>query len=145
MEKFEIVDRATNWWIESIQTPTVYYNGNATASGELESFMAYLLACYYRTKITQEQIEIFKSTLNNLIQKELEDKGFCHFGVDDKPYGILEQARSNSEINKILFPWRIKMQVYKDKIIFMYMEGNETKIQTIYAEDTTQKRIAKKF
>ena len=145
MEVFKSVEEATNWWIKRIQTPSVYYKGDATASGELESFMAYLVACYYRRKLTQEQIEVLKSTLSACIQKDIEDKGFCHLGVDDKPYGILETARSDSEIKKVLFPWGIKMQVYKDKVLLMRAEGYERKLEEIYEENPKQKRIVKKF
>ena len=145
MEVFKSVEEATNWWIKRIQTPSVYYKGDATASGELESFIAYLVACYYRKKLTKEQIENFKLTLSNLVQKELEENGFCHFGVDDKPYGILEQARSSSKFNKILFPWATKMQVYKDEVFLMRAEGYERKLEEIYEENPKQKRIVKKF
>lgn len=144
MEVFKSVEEATNWWIKRIQTPSVYYKGDATASGELESFMAYLVACYYRKKTTKEQIESFKLILSNLVQKELENNGFCHFGVDDKPYGILEQARSCSKINKILFPWATKMQVYKDKVFLMRAEGYERKLEEIYEENPKQKKNRQK-
>ena len=110
----------------------------------LESFMAYLVACYYRKKTTKEQIESFKLILSNLVQKELENNGFCHFGVDDKPYGILEQARSCSKINKILFPWATKMQVYKDEVFLMRAEGYERKLEEIYEENPKQKKNRQK-
>ena len=146
MEKFESIEVATNWWIQKIQTPSVYYNGDASAASEIESFITFLVTHYYRKLLNQEQIDIFKEILSNLIQKEIEEKGFCHLDVDDKPYGILEKARSASKINKILFPWKTKMQVYQDKVILMQAEGYGRKIDTIYLKSQNRnKKINKIF
>lgn len=130
---------ASNWWAEKIQKPTIYDNGDRSKIGDMSTLFAFLLASNNRTGLSEESVELFKKTLENLIVTEIELFGSALVMVDYHPEGILREAASTAQINDSLFPWKTMMNVTEEEV--KVSEGYGQRAVTIYPAKQKKKVI----
>ena len=133
----QIIKEAVNWWIEKIDNPNSFDNGDSSKEGQMANMLAILLAAKTKNKIEKEQIEIFRDSLTEKLENTMNLYGECKLYTDYEPMWELQEAAQLAQIDDSVFPWKTKMKISKDKI--EVSEGYGKPYETIYkANDKTK-------
>lgn len=121
---------ATEWWVEKISKPTWYDMGEPGRTGEIASLLALMLASTTRENLREENVEKFRETLLETIQKQIKERGTCTLNVDYAPYDILGEVAVATKIDSSLFPWKTHMTITCNEV--KVAEGYGSEFKTIY-------------
>ena len=133
----QIINEAVNWWVEKIDNPNSFDNGDNSKEGQMANMLAMLLAVKSKNKIEKEQIEIFRDSLTEKIENSMNLYDECTLYTDYEPMWELQEAAQLAQIDDSVFPWKTKMKISKDKI--EVSEGYGKPYETIYkANDNTK-------
>ena len=133
----QIIKEAVNWWIEKIDNPNSFDNGDNSKKGQMANMLAMLLAVQSKNKLEKEQLEIFKDSLTEQVEYTLNLRGECILRTDYEPMWQLQKAAQLAQIDDSVFPWKTTMKINKDKI--EVSEGYKKPYETIYkVKDNTK-------
>ncbi len=122
-EKRETAQIAAKWWADKLRNGTVQDNGE-----EMQSMMMTLLTMRAPKK-DEKDIEKFEQVLTELIDDEIESRGWAYLRVDYFPDGILKDA---AEIAKIEISFELPVKTW------MRVSGEEVSVAEGYGSSTKQ-------
>lgn len=111
MEKEKLIDIAVNWWADKLKKPH-HDNGDNSQAG----IMAMIMADMASSKISDEQIEVFKKELKTRIEEQYQDIEEIRdiwLGCDYAPMKILSVPAEIAGINLMNFPFKTDMRITK--------------------------------
>ena len=107
----EYVKVAVNWWANAITNPK-FDNGDDNMPDMMNFLLTMLVSS--ESSINKEQKAIFKKELAQLIVEEIKTSwyGECSLDVDM----MLCSAAQKAGIDEMVFPWKTKMLITKNKV-----------------------------
>ncbi len=99
------IQKAVDWWVEVIRSPK-HDNGDENLHGGFARAVVSLGV----QKVTDEEIEIFRRELSNLLLIHEQAKWGLH--VDYSPDIILAEALRRANISEFNVPWKTNMNFY---------------------------------
>ena len=119
---------AADWWADFISNPKLEGYDN-TIQGMMANAIATTIKEFAPVP-TDEQLECFKTTLQNQIRMDLLSYGQCRIGDDYNSEKKLIDASKKSKINSY-FPWKTTMIVYTDEVEVNTPNGKEVIYQSV--------------
>lgn len=116
----EYVEKAVNFWVDKITSNEPQFNGDYSGPSILASIMGTLLK--KDSKPTEEQIEMFKKELHDLIVT----KEPYMIITDYDPDEILSEAAEKADIKPTVFPWKHTM-FFENNGVYVKEGYGETK------------------
>lgn len=119
----ENIKAAVNWWANAILAPKL-------DNGEELNPLLMMLVGSSRKNYTKEDIKLFKDTLAEGIQKEMESSGGrgCYICVDYNPCRILAEAGEKIGVDSMTgYPWKTNMEVSDTRVVVSAGYGAEYK------------------
>lgn len=110
------IKKAVDWWVNAIKNPK-HDNGDTSVHGGFARAFATLGV----TEINDEQIEIFKNELTELLQSQEEAKWGLH--VDYNPDVLLNRAMEKAGIGELNAPWKTNMNFRDGKVLVSHGYG----------------------
>ena len=120
----ENIKAAVDWWANAILAPKL-------DNGEELNPLLMMLVGSSRKSYTEADIKLFKDTLAEGIQKEMDSSGGrgCYIYVDYNPSGILAEAGDKIGVDSMTgYPWKTNMEISDTRVIVSagYGAGYET-------------------
>lgn len=104
------IEKAVNWWAESIRNPQ-HDNGDESMHGGFARAVVSLGV----QKVSDKQVETFKQELRDLLFNHEQAKWGLH--VDYSPDTILTEALRRSAISELNAPWKTHMHFYPNDVV----------------------------
>lgn len=118
----ENIKAAVDWWANAILAPKL-------DNGEELNPLILMLAGGSRKSYKEDDIKLFKDTLAEGIQKEIEDRGGCLVCVDYHPCRILAEAGDKIRVDSMMgYPWKTNIEISESRVVVSagYGAGYET-------------------
>lgn len=137
MSKYDekLIDTAVNWWAEKVTGLHHHDNGDRSKQSALGMMMADILM----KPVSEDQAEVFKRTLKNIIIEEFDHCDhlrlllFVELGCDYFPNELLRRAEEAAEIPVLNFPFKTWMKITETEV--MVYDGYAAPQEIIYTSE----------